>query len=177
MEKKDEHSEASAAVPPREFLKAARSRLMDGEQRQAYRILRHARDLHPRHPLIVSYFGWLEAMLDRKYASGIAGCRKAFALFTSSNPGTMRAVYPVLYLNLGRAFLCAGRKKEAVESFSKGLAHDKNNRDLKRELERLGLRKDPPVSFLPRSNPINKYVGMLLRPASRSSRSHLTRCV
>jgi hypothetical protein len=166
---------AEQTMPPGEFIKAVRARLRNGEQKQAYRILLHASGLYPDHPLIVSYLGWLQSVIDKKFISGIASCRKAFVLFKSVNPETMKAVYPVLYLNLGRAFLLAGKKKEAVENFIKGLGHDRVNIELKKEMQLLGIRKAPLVPFLPRTNPINKYVGMLLRPAAAGSRPQPTR--
>jgi hypothetical protein len=74
-------------------------------------------------------------------------------------------LYPVFYLNLGRAYLAAGKKKDAIDAFRKGLQYDNGNSDLRKELRGLGMRKKPPVPFLDRSNPINKYIGMILQKA------------
>jgi tetratricopeptide (TPR) repeat protein len=161
---------ASRATPPAEYIKAARAHLKNGQRKLAYGILLQASDLYPDHAVILSYCGWLQAIVDRKYQSGIFACRKAFVVFKSTNRDTMRIVYPILYLNLGRAFLAAGKKKEAVENFNKGLKHDRSNIELKQEMRLLGMRKKTLVSFLSRSNPINKYVGMMLYTASQSSR-------
>jgi tetratricopeptide (TPR) repeat protein len=172
---KAEGSEGTADIlPPGEYVKAARARIKNGQRKQAYSILLHAMALYPNNAVILSYCGWLQAIVDRKYKSGIAACRKAFVAFKASDPHTAGIVYPILYLNLGRAFLAAGKKKEAVENFSKGLRHDRGHIELKKEMQVLGTRKSPPVPFLSRSNPINKYVGRLLdspgtQPQSRRS--------
>jgi hypothetical protein len=34
-------------------------------------------------------------------------------------------------------------------------------------MQKLGVRKKPPVPFLDRSNPINKYIGKLLNKSSQ----------
>ena len=59
------------------------------------------------------------------------------------------------------------KKKEAISAFQKGLKHDPEHIDLLEELMKLGTRKKPPISLLDRSNPINKYIGLLLSRVSR----------
>jgi hypothetical protein len=71
-------------------------------------------------------------------------------------------LYPVFYLNLGRAYLAASKKADAIDALKKGLKYDNGNSDLLKELRGLGLRKPAPVQFLDRSNPINKYIGLIL---------------
>src|SRR3990172_8519024 len=156
-------------LPPGEYVKAARAHLRNGQRKQAYGILLQAMALYPEHAVILSYCGWLQAIVDKKHKSGIAFCRKAFVAFKASDPHTAGIVYPILYLNLGRAFLAAGKKKEAVENFSKGLRHDRGHIELKKEMQVLGTRKSPPVPFLSRSNPINKYAGKLLDSTSQGT--------
>lgn len=162
---------AGAAVvkPAAAYIKAARAHLRNGQPKQAYTLLLQALALYPDHVVILSYCGWLQAVVDKKYQSGIATCRKALVSFDSSDPHAAGIVYPILYLNLGRAFLIAGKKKEAVENFNKGLKHDRSYFELKKEMQLLGAREKPPVSFLSRSNPINKYIGILLHTTSQSS--------
>ncbi len=68
---------------------------------------------------------------------------------------------PVHYLNLGRIQLFQGRKTEAIQSFREGLSHGVEKRIIE-QLNRLGTRKRPVLSFLERDNPINKCLGILL---------------
>jgi tetratricopeptide (TPR) repeat protein len=150
-----------------EYVKEARALVKSGRRKDAYSILLQASRHYPNHPVILSYCGWLQAVVDRKQQSGLAACRKAFVLFKTSDPAAAGRVYPVLYLNLGRTLLLARKKKEAVENFEKGLTYDKSNVELKQEMKVLGTRKQPPVPFLSRSNPINKLIGKIVHEKSR----------
>ncbi len=129
----------------------------------------------PEDPLILSYYGCLQAIVDKKYRSGVDTCKKAITLLKKAETFGEELLYPVFYLNLGRAYVAAGKKKDAIESFNKGLEYDNSNRELLKELRSLGMRKKPLVPFLDRSNPINKYIGMILhmkekKPAAGKSR-------
>jgi tetratricopeptide (TPR) repeat protein len=113
----------------------------------------------------MSFYGSLQATVDKKYRSGIENCRKA--LGTLKKKGVKdEAFYPVFYFNLGKAYLAASKKKEAIEAFNSGLKYDPRNRDIQKELQHIGYRKKPPVPFLDRSNPINKYIGKLVSKKS-----------
>lgn len=68
---------------------------------------------------------------------------------------------PELSLILGRVLLFAGQKQAAIQVFREGLAIG-GNAALHEELAALGVRRAPPLRFLKRSNPINKYLGLLL---------------
>ncbi len=159
---------ALSVAPPQEYIKAIRAHLMNGQQKLAYSLLLQASDHYPDNPVILSYQGWLGSIMEKEHQSSIATCRKALVVFKSTNPRTIKKVYPILYLNLGRALLAAGRRKEAVESFKNGLKHDADHSELLSELQRIGIRKRPLVSFLSRSNPINKYAGKMIRTARRT---------
>lgn len=68
----------------------------------------------------------------------------------------------VLYLNLGKVHLLAGRKDDAIRTFRQGLLYERNAL-IESELRRLGLRKPPVLSFLAREHPVNKYLGIVLK--------------
>ncbi len=149
-------------VRPVDYLRAVKARLRSGRQKDAFRLLQQAAIRFPDDPLILSYYGCLQALVDKKYRSGVETCKKAIGLLKKSETFGEEVLYPVFYLNLGRAYVAAGRKKDAIDAFNKGLLYDNSNRDLQKELRGLGVRKKPPVPFLDRSNPINKYIGMIL---------------
>ncbi len=165
--KEDGQNTGSTPTAP-EYVKSARMHLRDGEQNRAYQLLREAMTHYPENPIVLSYYGYVQAVVDKRFQSGMAACRKSLAVFKPSDATSARALYPILYLNLGRACAAANRKKDAVEAFTKGLKHDKGHLELKKEMKALGLRKQPPVPFLSRSNPINKYLGMMLHRAGGS---------
>jgi tetratricopeptide (TPR) repeat protein len=68
---------------------------------------------------------------------------------------------PLLYLNLGKIYLMQGKTEEAIEVFRKGLSQGANEQIIA-ELGRIGTRRPPPVSFLSRDNPLNKFIGIIL---------------
>lgn len=68
---------------------------------------------------------------------------------------------PVFYLNLGRIYLLAGNKQEAIDVFRQGLQYGRSE-EIIAELDRLGTRRPPPVRRLPRNHPLNKYLGIIL---------------
>jgi tetratricopeptide (TPR) repeat protein len=165
-----EKSEPHKVLKPVHYIKSARAHLKNGRQKAAYSILLRALVHYPDEPLILSYCGCLQAIVDKKYRSGVEACRKAIVLFKPEDAYTAGVIYPVLYLNLGRAYLAAGRKKDAIEAFSKGRKYDRSHVEIKKELNFLGVRKEPPVPFLSRSNPINKYIGLLLHKTRKGGK-------
>lgn len=68
---------------------------------------------------------------------------------------------PEHYFRQGRILLRAGRKKDAIWVLRMGMRHGKH-RGIIDLLGALGIRRAPPLNFLPRSNPLNKYLGILL---------------
>jgi tetratricopeptide (TPR) repeat protein len=156
-------------LKPADYLRAVKAQLRSGNQKEAFRILQQASLHFPDQPLILSYYGCLQAVVDKKYRSGIDNCKKAIALLRQKESFDLEVLFPVLYLNLGRACVAAGKKKDAVDSFNKGLKYDGSNRELLKELRGLGERKRPPMPFLDRSNPINKYIGLILQKGKKES--------
>ena len=67
-----------------------------------------------------------------------------------------------LYLNLGKIYLLGRRKEDAIKAFREGLKYETNQQIID-ELTKLGTRKPPIFPSLPRSHPINKYLGIILK--------------
>jgi tetratricopeptide (TPR) repeat protein len=158
----------AADARPADFLRAVKANLRNGKQKEAFVLLQQAAVRFPDEPLIMSYYGCFQALVDKKYRSGVETCKQAIALLKQKETFEEELLYPVFFLNLGRAYLSAGKKPDAIESFRKGLKYDNSNYELLKELRGLGVRKAPPVPFLDRSNPINKYIGMILRPEAKN---------
>ncbi len=154
-------------IRPADYLRAVKARLRSGRQKEAFGLLLQASVRYPDEPLILSYYGCLQAIVDKRYRSGVETCKRAIALFKKEASFDEDALYPVFYLNLGRAYVAAGKKRDAIDAFKKGLKYDNSHYDLLKELRGLGIREKPPVPFLDRSNPINKYVGLILHKAKK----------
>lgn len=68
---------------------------------------------------------------------------------------------PEHYFRQGKILLLANRKKDAIWVMRMGLRHGRHAGIIDC-LGSLGVRRPPPLGFLDRSNPINKYIGLLL---------------
>ncbi|TAL26016.1 MAG: tetratricopeptide repeat protein [Nitrospirae bacterium] len=103
-------------------------------------------------PGIKSYLALCIAIERGKITEALALCNDALA----HEPDN-----PVHYLNLGRIYMKADKKADALETLRKGLSFGENA-EIHQFLESLGMRKRPVVPFLSRNNPLNKYLGIFL---------------
>lgn len=72
---------------------------------------------------------------------------------------------PSHYLNLGRVYLHARQRADALAVLRSGAGKSPSSaetEEIKQLLEKLGARKKPLFPFLSRSNFLNKYLGLLL---------------
>lgn len=145
-----------------EYFEEVQQLLRRGNGKSALNSLKHALEKFPSDPFLLSYYGCLVAIVENNPKEGIKICEDAIIRLDNSMPFGSEFFYPVFYLNLGRAYLKDNKKKEAIIAFKEGLRNDSENHDLLWELKKLGTRKKPVVPFLKRSNPINRYIGMLL---------------
>jgi tetratricopeptide (TPR) repeat protein len=161
----EEQTEKQKLKP--EFFKEVQQLLKRGKGKSSMRALRKALERFPSDPFLLSYYGCLLAIVEKRPEEGIKICRNAIEMLENSMPFGTEFFYPVFYLNLGRAYLKAGDRKQAVRAFMEGLKTDPENHDLIWEMKKLGSRKKPPLPFLKRSNPINKYLGLLFSKTSK----------
>ena len=68
---------------------------------------------------------------------------------------------PALWWNLGRVALSLGRRGEAYRAWRQGLSLQPDHAGMRKDLQRLGIRRQPVLSFLPRSNSVNFMLGKL----------------
>jgi tetratricopeptide (TPR) repeat protein len=166
-------SKSDGELSPTEYLREVKALLAKGMKKDAYALLQSAVMQYPGKPFLLSYFGYLTASLEGKYRNGIESCKQAILLFEKkalhAEEGVEERFKAVLYLNLGRAYIAGGKKKDGIETLQKGLRFDKQNRELLAEIQRLGIRKYVPLSFLDRSNPINVLVGRMFRGTGKSA--------
>jgi len=155
-----------------EYFNEAMELLGAGGGAAALDVLRKGLEMYPSDPLLMSYCGCLYSIAGKKHKEGIKMCRDAIKQLDSSVSLEKEIYYPAFYLNLGRAYLGAGKKREAVAAFNRGLKSDPKDQDIIKELKKLGSRRRQPVPFLKRSNPINKYIGLL---AGKGSSKKYTR--
>lgn len=103
-------------------------------------------------PGFFSYLAFCLAKERGQYKKAVALCREAL----EQEPDNLAH-----YLNLGRIFVLMGKKPDAIQIFREGLARGKSP-EITEHLERLGARKRPVIPFLKRTNPVNKFIGLVL---------------
>jgi tetratricopeptide (TPR) repeat protein len=145
----------------KDYLKEIKALIRTDSQEKALELLNKAVINYPYNPIIHSYLGFLEAAVNKQYAKGIKLCRESIKILKEQLPVESGFFLSVLYLNLGKTYLAANKKKEAYDAFQKGLETDKKNEEILYEIKNLGIRRRPPLPFLKRSNPLNKYIGKL----------------
>src|SRR5262249_51233769 len=96
----------------------------------------------------LSSYGLCLARVEGKRKAGAELCQRAIAL--QSYEGRHRA-------NLVRVYIAAKNRRKAVETLDSSLQQLKNDSELLRVRQEIGYRQAPALTFLPRTNPINKY--------------------
>lgn len=102
----------------------------------------------------MSYYGLCKALRGGEIGLGLELCTRAI------KKEFFKAEF---YLNLGKVYMAAGNKKGAIKVFKKGLRYDHGNEELFKALTDLGCRTRPVIPILDRSNPMNKFLGILFR--------------
>jgi tetratricopeptide (TPR) repeat protein len=121
-------------------------------------------------PAASSYLAYCKAKERGQYREAIHMCEAAL----KAEPHN-----PAHYLNLGRIFVLTRHKAKAMETFRKGLSGDavtgsapaaestpetraKQQALILAEMRRLGIRRRPPFSSLPRDHALNRVAGKVL---------------
>jgi len=149
----DIHEEDAMQADPEEFFKAGMFLLKSQRLNEAHNAFRRAFELKGTDPRYMSYYGFTLSRANNRNKEGLLLCEKA------AEKEFYRAE---LFYNLSQVYLAVGNRKKAYETLRKGLTIDKGNKDLVRELEKMGIRKPPVFPFLDRSNTINKLAGKML---------------
>ncbi|HXX57163.1 MAG TPA: hypothetical protein VEI96_04125 [Thermodesulfovibrionales bacterium] len=150
-----------------EYLEEVRGLIGKKKEGNALLVLDDGLRYHPDDPFLLSYYGYLDVMVNKHYKEGIQTCKRAIESLKGQVPFGEEFFYPFLYLNLGRAYIAAGNKKEAIRVFNRGLHTDGDNGELRGILKSLGTRRRPVVPFLGRSNFLNRYLGLFFSRLGR----------
>ncbi|MRR59090.1 MAG: hypothetical protein EG824_12890 [Deltaproteobacteria bacterium] len=124
----------------------------NGHEHLALVCFENAADLE-KAPLYCSYLAFCLAKVRGQYCRAIALCGEALEKESSN---------AVHYVNLGRIYELSSQREKALEILRQGLQYQRKD-EVRRELEKLGLRARPVFPFLRRGNPLNKYCGLLLK--------------
>jgi tetratricopeptide (TPR) repeat protein len=135
-----------------ESLRRGQELLKSGLETAALEHFANAHRRDPESPRYRSHYGWAVAMIEQRFDRGIALCRSAIQEDSEN---------PEIYLNLARVLLAFGRKGEALRYLRRGLMLDPHHAPLLVEWRRLGVRRDPVLTFLPRGHWLNLCLGWL----------------
>jgi len=102
---------------------------------------------------LLSTFGLCLAMGGNNIAKGIKYCEQAVAI---------EPYQPRFYYHLGMVYLRGSKKQMALAAFFKGSRIDPDHPGIKDQLRKLGERRGPLLSFLPRKHILNKTLGKLV---------------
>ncbi len=97
------------------------------------------------------------------YAVALALVRQQFTEAVGLARGAIRQEFynPELYLNLARIYLVFDFKAEAIRFLKRGLMVDPDSSTLQDSLAELGIRRRPPLRFLPRTHAANRFLGRM----------------
>lgn len=107
---------------------------------------------HAETPEMMSLMGYSLAREAGQFQNGIELCHKAINM----NPRNSDH-----FLHLGRIYCLAKKREQAIKAFQLGLKIRRDSRILE-ELKKLGVRKQPLFSSLPRGHIVNKLTGKVL---------------
>lgn len=104
----------------------------------------------PKESKGLSYFGLCLALVRKEMKSAIDVCRKAIELDFYNGDH---------YANLARVYAAAGNRKKAITTAEQGLKLMPEHEYLLAVRKSFGVRSEPYVPFLGRTNPINVSLG------------------
>ena len=138
--------------PPEEIHRRGVSLLESGHGQEALDHLSRAYLSDPQNARYRSSYGLALAHVRQQFNGAVELAR-----------GAIRQEFynPDLYLNLARIYLAFDFKAEAVRYLKRGLMVDPECAPLQQRLVALGIRRRPPLGFLPRAHPANRFLGRL----------------
>jgi len=141
----------SESEPINEFKKGLAA-LLSGQSRSAVPHLQKAFEHDAGNPFYVSYYGLALARTREDCARATWLCQAALR---------MKRDQPDLYVNLAEVYRRDGAPEDALWTLYSGLQFTRWDSRLVRALERMGVRRQPVLSFLDRKNFLNRQLGKL----------------
>jgi Flp pilus assembly protein TadD len=126
--------------------------LRDNYAGRALPHMQRAMELDRSNPYYMSYLGVVLARSEQKWGEAERLCDAAVR---------MKRNQAQLYLNLAEVYAQAGRKDDAVDALQAGLKYARRDVRLTIAMNRLTRRREPVLSFLTRTHPVNRQLGMI----------------
>jgi Flp pilus assembly protein TadD len=135
----------------REF-KTGLNLLRDNYLDRALPHMQRAVELEKTNPYYMSYLGVVLARSEKKWGEAERLCDSAVR---------MKRNQAQLYLNLADVYKTAGRRDDAIEALQAGMKFARRDIRLTIAMNKLAHRRRPVLSFLRRTHPINRQLGII----------------
>ena len=142
-----------ASCSAEEHFRRGEAALETDDHALALEHFRSANRLDPTRPCYRSFLGLSLGLAERRFDQALQLCRSA---------AKEEFFNPLLYHNLARVHMAFGFKAEGIRYLRRGLMIDPDNADIDAALRVMGVRRTPPLGFLPRRHPFNRVLGSLL---------------
>ena len=126
--------------------------LLEADPRAAHRIFEKAYRRNPNDPRVLSNYGLTLVLVERDRQRGIRFCEEAV------RRGTLTTE---VLVNLAKALVQTRNKEQAVRALRKAQELAPDDPRVGYEFVALGLRREPPIPWLPREFFLNKWIGKL----------------
>src|SRR3989440_7799113 len=135
--------------------------LLDLDPRAAHEIFEKAWRRNLNDPRVLSNYGLTLVLVEGDRQRGIRFCEEALrrGLQTTET-----------LVNMARALVVTRNKEQAVRALRKAMELSPDDPRVSAEFAALGLRRPPPIPWLPRSFFLNKWIGKLTWKLSRRER-------
>ena len=127
-----------------------------GDLSRAYQYFQNYTEREPSNAVATSFLGYLTASFQQRPYQGLELALKAVKIEKDD---------PLIYLNLARIYTLMNDRYHAYHAIQTGLKyrHSPFRNDLLNFYKFIGIRKKPPLPFLHRNHPINRFIGKMMR--------------
>jgi tetratricopeptide (TPR) repeat protein len=143
--------QAADAAPPSAY-EEGRAAFLARDLTTAHAAFERAHRRDPRDPRFMSWYGVTLVLVEKNSNLGVLLCDQALRL---AGPD------PELLLNQARVHLDLKQRERAVRAIVRGLDLWPRDPRLIAARDALGIRRPPVISFLSRTNPLNRALGRL----------------
>jgi hypothetical protein len=105
--------------PVIEYVREMNGLLKGRDSKSALNTAKQAVADYPSDPFFLSYLGYFTAQVERRSKDGHTFCENAISLMGRAVSEDKEFFYPILYLNIGRAYVLGGKKPEAIKAFQR----------------------------------------------------------
>lgn len=152
MTDSDTSNKSSTGGSADELLKKGLNHLHKGNPEAAVEFFNEVLSATNESPLALSCLGLSIARTGKDMKTAERYCKQAI----EKNPKIGD-----FYRSLAEVYKIQGKKALAIETLNKGLPFDTGKKKIFSEIKKFGIRKEPPISFLPRGHFLNKTIGKL----------------